>query len=148
MKFTINYNHMSLSGRQVVHYNILTAKAATGVGNSIPVRDFRNCVVRIGTASSANLTLKAQGAICQTATDYTAPDFAAARTVANLWDYIQMIDLQNGTPVNGDDGFIVTGTDDFQQFEINVNGLDFINFEVTARSAGSVTVDVQLTTNI
>lgn len=139
---------MSFSGRQVVHYNILNAKAATGVGSTIPVRDFRNCVVRIGTASSANLTVKAQGAVALPATNYTAPDFAAAQTVANLWDYIQMIDLQNGNPINGDDGFVVTGTDDFRQFEININGLDFINFVVTARSAGSVTVDVQLTSNL
>lgn len=139
---------MSFSGRQVVHYNILDAKAATGVGNTIAVRDFRNCVVRIGTASSANLTVKAQGAVALPSTNYTAPNFAAAQTVANLWDYIQMIDLQNGNPINGDDGFVVTGTDDFRQFEININGLDFINFSVTARSAGSVTVDVQLTSNL
>lgn len=139
---------MSLSGRQVVHYNILSAKGATGIGNTIPVRDFRNCIVKIGTASSANLTVKAQGAVASPATDYTAPDFAAAQTVANHWDYIQMIDLQNGAPVNGDDGFVVTGTDDFRQFEININSLDFINFVVTARSAGSVTIDVSCTSNI
>jgi uncharacterized protein (DUF1786 family) len=38
--------------RSVQRYIILDAKAATGIGNVIDVRDFRNCVVKIGTASS------------------------------------------------------------------------------------------------
>ena len=59
-----------------------------------------------------------------------------------------MIDLNDGTPINGDTGFVVTGTDDFRLFEVNINGLDFLNFNVTARSAGAVTVVVQLSNNV
>jgi hypothetical protein len=113
----------------------------------IDVRDFRNCVVKIGTASSANLTVKAQWYVASAATPTTPPDFAAAQTVANNWDYVQMIDLQNAAPVDGDTWFVVTGTDDFRQFEININSLDYICFRVTARSAGSVTVSCVLTDN-
>lgn len=58
-----------------------------------------------------------------------------------------MVDLQNGAAVDGDTGFVVTGTDDFRQFEINVNSLDYICFRVTARSAGSVTVSCVVTDN-
>lgn len=136
-----------MSMRSVQRYIILDAKAATGIGRIIDVRDFRNCVVKIGTASSANLTCKAQGYVCSAATPDTIPDFAAAQTVANNWDYIQMVDLQNGAAVDGDTGFVVTGTDDFRQFEINVNSLDYICFRVTARSAGSVTVSCVVTDN-
>ena len=60
---------------------------------------------------------------------------------------MQMVDLEDGAPVDGDTGFVVTGTDDFRQFEININSLDYINFSVTARSAGSVTVEVVVTDN-
>jgi len=133
--------------RSVQRYLILNAAATTGVGQTIDVRDFRNCVVKIGTATSANLTVKAQGAVASFTTDTTPPDFSAAQTVANNWDFIQMIDLQDGSSINGDVGFVVTGTDDFRLFEINVNSLDYINFRVTARSAGSVTVSCVLADN-
>ncbi len=65
----------------------------------------------------------------------TPPDFAAAQTVTNNWDYIQMIDLNSGSSVVGDTGMVCTGTDDFRLFEVNINSLDYINFNVTARSA-------------
>lgn len=139
---------MSFSWRQVVHYKVFDAKWATGTSDPIPVRDFKNCIVKIWTASSANLTLKAQWAITSSVTDYTSPTFSSAQSVSNHWDYIQMVDLQNGSPVDWDTGFVVTGTDDFRNFEINVNGLDFIAFTVTARSAWTVTVECQLTTNL
>ncbi len=139
---------MSISGRQVLHYTVLDAKAATGVGVTIPVRDFRNCVIAIGTASSANLTVKCKGAVALANSDYTAPDFSAAQTVANNWSYVQMVDLNDGTPVTGSTGFVAAGTDAFKLYEVNVNGLDFITLDVTARSAGSVTATAQLSTNV
>lgn len=136
-----------MSTRLIHRYNVMDAKATTGVGTTIDVRDFRNCVVRIGTASSANLTVKAQGAVATLSAENTPPTFSSAQSVSNHWDYVQMIDLQDGSPVNGDTGFVVTGTDDFRLFEININSLDYINFNITARSAGSVTIDVILTDN-
>lgn len=139
---------MSISGRQVQHYVILDAKATTGVGVSIPVMDYRNAVVKIWTSGSANLTVKAQGAVTSPTTEFTAPDFSASQTIADNWDYVQMIDLNDGTPINGDTGFVVTGTDDFRLFEVNINGLDYLTFNVTARSAGAVTVVVQLSNNV
>lgn len=133
--------------RSVQHYKILDAKATTGIGNTVDVRDFRNCIVKIGTASSANLTVKAQGAVASAATPNTPPTFSSAQSVSNHWDYVQMVDLEDGSAVDGDTGFVVTGTDDFRQFEMNINSLDYINFNVTARSAGSVTVEIVVTDN-
>ena len=86
--------------RSVQHYKILDAKATTGIGNTIDVRDFRNCIVKIGTASSANLTVKAQGAVASAATPNTPPTFSSAQSVSNHWDYVQMVDLQNGAVVD------------------------------------------------
>lgn len=133
--------------RSVQHYLIFDAQAATGTGRVIDVRDFRDCIVKIGTASSANLTVKAQGAIASAATPNTPPTFSSAQSVSNHWDYVQMVDLQDGSSVNGDTGFVVTGTDDFKQYEININSLDYITFTVTARSAGSVTIELVCTDN-
>lgn len=58
-----------------------------------------------------------------------------------------MVDLEDGSAIDGDTGFVVAGTDDFRQFEININSLDYLAFTVTARSAGSVTIEVVVTDN-
>lgn len=128
------------------HYQdviIMDAKATTGVGNYIYVGDYRNLIVSIATASSANLTVKCAGAIAA-----DCPDMASAQSVSNMYDFIQMIDLQNGDATDGDTGFVVTGTDDFRLFEINTNGFQWLTFRVTARSAGSVTIKMMETDNL
>lgn len=118
----------------------MDAKATTGIGNVLDVRDFRNCVVSIATASSANMTIKCQGAIGD-----TNPTFTSAASATNAWDYVQIVDLQNGSAVDGDTGVVLTGTDDCRQFEINVNSLDYVTFNVTALAAGSVTIKAVVT---
>lgn len=120
-------------------YTILSAKAATGVGRSINVKDFRHCVLSFDTADSGSGTTKIQGSILE-----AAPDFTAAQTAANQWDYVQIKDLEDGSSVDGDTGVVVAGTDDHRQFEVNINGLTWLTANVTAYAAGSITVKVTL----
>lgn len=125
--------------RKSLNYTVLDAKAATGVGSNIYVGDFRHLVISVATASSANLTVKFQGAIGE-----TCPDFSAAQSATNMWDYIEVKDLQDGSAIDGDTGLAPAGTDDFRVFEVNVNGLNWFNARVTARAAGNVTVKAQI----
>lgn len=120
-------------------YTIMAAKAATGAGNAIFCRDFRHAVVTVNTASSANLTLKFVGSIAE-----VAPNFAAAQSVANPFDYVQAKDLEDASTVDGDTGFAPAGTDDQRMFEINVNGLEYLSAVITAYTAGNATVTVRL----
>ena len=128
--------------RDTKFYTILDAKAATGVGLSINVKDFRHLVVIIGTADNANLTVKAVGSI-----EEDAPNFASAQAVENMYDFIEMVDYQDGAKIAGDTGIAPAGTDDFRVLELNTNGLNWLNFRVTARVAGSVTVKLLAFTN-
>lgn len=118
---------------------MLDAKGGTGVDvtTGFNIEDFKAAVVSFATdgGADANLTVKFQGSIQE-----TAPDFSAAQTVTNMWDFVEVIDLQTGNPVNGDTGVAVGGADDYRQFEFNVNALKWINARVTARSEGEVTV--------
>jgi len=116
-------------------FTILDAKAATGIGSTLNVEDYKHIILAIGTATSANLTVKIQGSISD-----EAPTFSSAQSVANHWDYVQCKDLEDQASIDGDTGFSVTGTDDFRLIEVNTNGLKWINAVVTVRSAGSVTV--------
>lgn len=128
--------------RDYKFYTILNAKAATGVGLVIPCGDFTHAVISLHTASSANLTTKFAGSIAE-----TAPDFSAAQSVSNPFDYIQVKDLQNGASIDGDTGVAQAGTDDNRIFEMNINALQYLTAIVTARAAGSVTVTVRLYNN-
>ena len=123
-------------------YTIFTAKAATGVGLVIPCGDFTHAVISFNTADSANLTLKFAGSIAE-----VAPDFGAAQSATNSFDYIQVKDLEDGSSIDGDTGIAPAGADDHRLFELNINALQYFTAVVTARAAGSVTVKVRLYNN-
>lgn len=116
-------------------FKILDAKAATGIGTPMLIRDYRHLFLALDTASSANLTVKFQLSFQK-----TMPDFAAAQSPTNQWDYVQIKDLESGSSVDGDTGIAPAGTDDHRHFEVNINGGIWLCAVVTARSAGSVTV--------
>lgn len=118
-------------------YNVMAQKAATGIGNVIDVRDFRNVVVSIATSDSANCTILCKGSIGD-----TAPAFGSAATPTNVWGLLEMATLADSSaPVRGT-GLALTGTDIVKLYEININGIDFITFDVSIYSAGKVTIDL------
>lgn len=115
-------------------FTIMDAKAATGVGNSFYVKDYRHIVVTLNSASNANFMIKAVGGISD-----AVPDFTAAQSPSNRYEFIQMRDYEDNAALDGDTGLVLSGTDDQRMFEINTNGLTWFNFRITARSAGNIT---------
>ena len=114
---------------------IFDAKAEAATGTPQDVSKYRHLVLQFATASSANLTVKFQGSVQD-----TCPDFSAAQTATNNWDYIQVKDLQSGSSINGDTGVSPAGTDDFRLFELNTNLLKWVCATITTRAAGSLTL--------
>ena len=134
--------------RQTITYTILNAKAAAGAGIAIPCGDFRHAIFYYATdgGSDANLTVKFQGSIGKGigVNMDVAPAFGSAASVTNMWDYIEVIDLEDGAAIDGDTGIAVAGADDYRIVEANINGLQYLSARVTARSAGEVTVVCRL----
>lgn len=125
-------------------YTIMSAKGTTGIGNIIDVKDFRNVVVSVATASSANFTLKCQGAIGD-----TNPTFTSAASATNAWGYLELATLADSSaPVRGATGVTSAGTDICQLYEVNINGVDWLTFNITAISAGTITVTVTCVDNV
>jgi len=118
---------------------IFNAKAATGTGNAFLVEDFKTIVFSYGTAATSTLTLKFQGSISD-----TCPDFSASQSVTNHWDYVDVIDLQSGSSIDGDTGIGVTASSDFRLFEANGGGLKWICATITALTGGSATLKLKL----
>lgn len=116
--------------------NIFAAKGATGTGVAHRFEDYNKIFFKFGSASSANLTVKFQISFSN-----EQPDFSASQSVSNHWDYVDVIDAQSGSSIDGDTGVALTGTDDFRLFEINAGGAVWVCATITARSAGTLTLD-------
>lgn len=121
--------------------------AGTGTfakGGVVPLLDdFQHAIISINTdgGGDAAMTVKLVGSIQD-----TMPDFAEAQSASNSYDYIEMIDLQDGSSLDGDTGFVVATADDHRLFEANINGLKWLSVVPTAGTAGEVTVKVRLFT--
>lgn len=116
---------------------IMTAKAATGIGTSINVRDFQNIMLQVATASTATLTIKVQGSLKD-----TEPDFSSSATASNPWAYVAVFDyIDPSTVIAGGTGISTVATDYVKNLLVNVDGLCWINVSVTAYTQGSVTVE-------
>lgn len=125
--------------RDTKSYTILDNAATASTGRVISAEDFKNAVFSFATdgGADANLTVKFQGSIQE-----TAPNFSAAQSVTNLWDYIEVIDLEDGTAIDGDTGVAVAVADDYRLLEANINGMKWLCATVTARVQGEVTIKV------
>jgi hypothetical protein len=121
------------------------AQDATGAGTALDVSKYRHIIVDIATDGGSDAALTCQ---CQGTLQTTAPTWTAGPTVDNMWDYIHMWDLENATGVDGDTGFVVATADDYRIFMINVDGLEWVNFRVTARTQGEVTVTGKAFSNL
>jgi len=121
---------------------IMNALAETGIGTPYSMPDFRNLMMTLSSASNANFTIKFQGSMSD-----TVPNFAAAQSNTNRWDYIQVKDYQNNATIDGDTGIAFAGTDDVRIVEANTNGLKWICAVITARSAGAISLRLQAFSN-
>jgi hypothetical protein len=125
--------------RQYLHsgeQTCLSAIKALGAGLAIDVSAFRHKIITLASAgfgAGDEMTVKIQGSQSK-----TKPDFDAAKTVSNRWDYIQSVDLENGDKINGNTGIPITFTDngaaDVRQFAANIDGMRWLNVEITANS--------------
>ncbi len=115
---------------------ILNAKAANGIDNIIDVSDYDYVILQYGTSATTTATVKFQGSISD-----ASPTFTSAQSVSNHWDYIDVIDLQSGSSIDGDTGIAVSATSDFRNVQINVDGLKWLCAIISGYSGtGTVTV--------
>lgn len=119
-------------------HTFLDAAAAAGAGKALNVKDFEYVTLFFATdgGGDAALTVKFQGAIG----DSEPTDWAAAQSVTNRWDFVDVLDHEDGASIDGDTGIAVAIADDYRMVSLNVKGLQWVNARVTARSAGEVTV--------
>lgn len=124
-----------IGDRDIKKLAFLSAKGETGAGTGYDVSQYRNIVVAVAGDNSANLTVKCRGSVSS-----AEPSWASAKSVSNQYDEIAMWELQGPTSLSGDTGVVFSGSDDVILYEVNTNGLNWLNFVVTSYTAGDVTV--------
>lgn len=128
--------------QETIHYTVLDGASEAGAGKAIDTEDFRHVVMSVATSGSADMTVQFQGAISE-----DAPDFSSAAGENNAWSYIQVVDLEDGSVIQGDDGITFSAADDSYLIEFQTNRLDWVTANITSHTAGSVTVKTLNSTN-
>lgn len=121
-------------------YTLLDAKGATGIGKMAYIGDGDVVNLSVHTTNSADMTVQ-----FPVSDDETPPDVTAASSATNDFEYAQIIDLEDGSALDGDTGFVPTGTDQHRKFEVNMNGGKWIIPHITAWTAGNVTIKATVT---
>lgn len=106
-------------------------------GKCLYVGDWKHIQVHLTFSSTPTMTVKIQGSLAD-----DAPDFNAAQSITNRWDYLEVVDLQDGAAIDGDTGIACSGTADNRIFEVNVNAMTWLTVAITSFTAGKLGVKV------
>ncbi len=125
--------------KQIQNKTILDAAAATGVGTAMHTPDFDDLTLQVSAALNSTLTFKVQGSVST-----TCPDFSAAQSSTNHWDYVAVYDLNDPSAIiTGDTGVSLnndTAANNCHNYIVNADALRWLNVSVTAWTDGSLSV--------
>ncbi len=116
------------------------------IGKNIDVSEFRHAIVAVNGYGSTNIDVGFCGSIGKSpAALDDCPDFSATSSDVNSWGWIDIVSLHNNTSIDGSAASIsMGGSATNLLYEINVNGLKWLNVLLSGWSAGSVTVTIRL----
>ena len=115
---------------------VMDAVTAVTTGTAFNVADFQNTIFTVATApNGASSTLKF---VCSMSE--SAPDFTVAPTVSNRWDYVEVMDLDDGTVVDGNAGLVFVNSTTVRHLKINSNLARWCTASLPAYTAGTTTV--------
>lgn len=107
---------------------------ANGSGRVIMVQDFKSLNLELYGDVDADMVVKF------VKSDQEAlPDFDAAQSFSNSWEYVEAVNLNTGNTVDGSTGFTLTGND-ILALELNINGARWIGAIISAYADGEVQI--------
>ncbi len=130
-----------MSFTSVQHRETLPALGAGGYTDAIQVTDFKDISFSLAGAGGSQLTVRVLGSLKK-----EAPDFTAAAAVDNEYQAIICQSYEDDAPADGNAGITFT-SDAVQLFSASVDGLDWIAFQVSAHTSGTVAPKVSLHNN-
>lgn len=131
--------------RLFAHYELFDAKAVSATSNPIFIADAHEIILSLSATLNSDMTIKVQTSMSE-----DAPDFSAAQSASNNWDYAEVIDNQDTSVViKGDTGVVYSATSEAantRKFTLNSNAARWFAITLT-RVAGALTASVDLADN-
>lgn len=132
-----------MSLKNTADYPLWTLDAANEFTPMVLSTDFRNAIFTLTAADSASCTIK----FYQSNADQR-PNLWAAVSATNIYSTVQVINLEDGQGIQWDTGVVYAwSSDGVHTYEMNTNANKWIGCIMTARTAGSVKIDVALADN-
>ena len=116
---------------------IFNATTTASVGDGQSIVYYRHIGITVATEATTG-TLKFQASLAD-----TEPDWSAAQSLTNTWDYIQVVDSEDGSTIDGDTGITLANTTDVRQFEANSNNFRWFNADLSGSVSGTTTVKIK-----
>ena len=120
----------------------------------IPVQDFRNALLTVITSGTSTMTAKVAGSLgipveLQAGMNSTGdiPLMGGTISKSNPYSFLNLVELDSNTNITGSTGIVVPGADIQKTYEVNINGMKYINLVVTAWTAGVINVVLELFDN-
>jgi hypothetical protein len=118
---------------EIIMFNEAAANGATPIGRG-DMQSFRNVEhTVVMTGFTGTIKFVASNAD-------TCPDFSAAASLTNRYDYVKCINQIDGSSVNGGTGLAGTATTSVTQLEMNTNGFKWVGAIISGYSAGTLTL--------
>jgi len=115
----------------------MNAKAANGAGSVALVPEFKTVNIKLICPALSSFTIK-----FVKSNQETQPDFDAAASTTNQWEFVQVVDLDTGATVNGSTGIAVAAAVD-RSFEVNTNGMTWFTAIISSYMSGSATLNMR-----
>lgn len=106
----------------------VVTSTGSGWGDGQSVVYYRNLGITLA-STNATATVKIACSLAD-----TEPTWASAQNATNTWDYVEIIDTEDGASIPGDTGIALTASTDVRLFEINSNNFRWCNANVTNTS--------------
>lgn len=133
----------NIGGRIWQGFQPVATFTATSTSSTLPtptlIKDYQNFIYFI--QANGTGTVKFAGTIYETPIDPTQ-----SSSSTNPWDYIEVVDLQNGVTIDGDTGISFTGADN-RMFEVNINAQSWVTPVATSYTTGTIQIFQAATTN-
>lgn len=135
----IGSNRLSVAEVALLNASTATSTMSNTVISSVD--DFKHATITLST-TAATATVQFACAMSE-----TAPDFSAAKSETNRWDYVDVTDLEDGSSIDGDTGIALTNTTDVRQFELNVDSAKWCTALNTAYTSGTISAHLRRASN-
>ena len=119
------------TGERTVMDNVAT----TTVGTEFLTNDYRTVIFTV-------MNYAATGTHKFACSDQEDVDFSSSISQTNRWDYIQVIDREDGSALDGDDGMVSTGASEIRSFAANIDGAYYCTAMWT-RTSGTSSVYIR-----